>query len=246
MKPTFKGFFSVLLHPSRLKRLAHREVRFRNRLLSKERWLTWQVYDSKQHIEQMESHPAIIAGFPLQIQRLKIILGMVSSVGRGLDILDVGCGNGTIYKPIADTGNLVTSVELRGISGLSRRCGVRCVISGDAESLGFVNEGFDIVVASEVAEHLWEPELFFKEAHRVLKNKGFLIVSTPDGEIGLEFDSHRHFFTEERLQGIASGGFAMCQLKRLGPEHGASPTLIVMLQKIKIDKDAAGKEMIRT
>lgn len=38
---------------------------------------------------------------------------------------------------------------------------------------------FDFVVMTEVIEHLHEPQKQIKEAHRILKNNGFLIVTVP-------------------------------------------------------------------
>lgn len=53
-------------------------------------------------------------------------------------------------------------------------------IVGDARKLPFKDEVFDVVVATEVIEHFVEGELFLAEAHRVLKQNGVLILTTPN------------------------------------------------------------------
>ena len=63
-------------------------------------------------------------------------------------------------------------------------------MAGDAEQLAFASESFDVVIASEVVEHLWQPQSFLNEAHRVLKPYGYLIIETPEGEEELNYDSH--------------------------------------------------------
>ncbi len=50
---------------------------------------------------------------------------------------------------------------------------------GDAEHLAFADNAFDIVVCSEVLEHLIEPQQALTEMRRVLKNNGTLILTTP-------------------------------------------------------------------
>lgn len=48
-----------------------------------------------------------------------------------------------------------------------------------AEKLPFKNESFEIIVASEVMEHLNHPESLCQEAFRILRRNGVFIVSVP-------------------------------------------------------------------
>jgi 2-polyprenyl-3-methyl-5-hydroxy-6-metoxy-1,4-benzoquinol methylase len=156
---------------------------------------------------------------------------MVNGLDGCLSVLDVGCGNGAICSPIRKMGHSVTCVELANVAPLTRRCGVESVVGGDAENLAFAGEGFDLVLASEVVEHLWSPRNFFVEAFRVLKPGGYLILSTPEGKLGLSYDSHKHYFTLESLKQMVDPNFAVCQAKQLEPNGDPTPTLIVLLQK---------------
>lgn len=51
----------------------------------------------------------------------------------------------------------------------------------NAEELPFNNNTFDIVVLTEVLEHIEKDELALKEISRVLKHNGKLILTTPNG-----------------------------------------------------------------
>ncbi len=53
---------------------------------------------------------------------------------------------------------------------------------GDAERLGYKDDSFDIVVCTEVLEHLPNPNETLKEIHRVLKLGGVAIITTPNRE----------------------------------------------------------------
>lgn len=50
---------------------------------------------------------------------------------------------------------------------------------GDVEDLPFKSNSIDVVVASEVIEHLLFPEKGMKEIHRILKPSGVAIFSVP-------------------------------------------------------------------
>jgi len=209
-----------------------RETYYRKRHRSKRKWIEWQKYDASMHIAMMRTHSAALRASSLNVTRIKIFSDMVSRVGNRLKILDVGCGDGVISEPIVKMGNYVTSVELPTIATLAQRCGVTSVVAGDAEQLAFASNSFDIIIASEVLEHLWEPQNFLDEAHRVLRSKGFLIIETPEGKESLNYDSHKHYFTVERLKQILGRRFDLCEVKRLKPTGTAqTPTIILLFRK---------------
>jgi SAM-dependent methyltransferase len=52
-------------------------------------------------------------------------------------------------------------------------------VVGSAESLPFENESFDVVLSTQVFEHLVDPAAAMKEAVRVLKRGGRLILTVP-------------------------------------------------------------------
>jgi ubiquinone/menaquinone biosynthesis C-methylase UbiE len=49
-----------------------------------------------------------------------------------------------------------------------------------AEKIPFKNGFFDSLLAGELIEHLHHPEKFVKEANRVLKKNGIIIITTPN------------------------------------------------------------------
>ena len=186
------------------------------------------------HIMMMQAHAETLSVNTLNVDRIKIFVDMVNGMGgTGLQTLDVGCGDGVISEPLMKMGNFVAGIELPTVATLAHKCNVSSVMAGDAETLAFAKESFDLVIASEVVEHLWAPESFLNEAHRVLKPHGYLIVETPEGKAGLNYDSHRNFFTVERLKDMLDARFSLLDVKRLAATGSAqTPTIIVLFKKL--------------
>ena len=90
-----------------------------------------------------------------------------------------------------------------------------------------------MVLASEIVEHLWSPNSFLDETYRILKNDGYLIISTPEGKAGLRYDSHKYFFTVEILQQLLDLKFKLIEVKRLTDVGTPTPTIILLFQKLK-------------
>lgn len=232
LKKHAHGFAYLFAHPQQLKRLIIREIRYGQRLRSKRKWVEWQKH--KTYPMTLEHSTAVSHARPLNIARIKIISDMVSRLGNGLRVLDVGCGDGVVGEPILKMGNYVTSVELPKIAALAHKRRASSVVAGDGERLAFASNIFDVVLASEVVEHLWNPLSFFDEAHRVLRAKGYMIMETPEGRESLRYDDHKQYFTVERLKQMLDAKFNICEVKRLEPILGApTPTIILLMQKIK-------------
>ena len=224
------GLTYLLMNPTQLKHIVIRETLYRQRYRNKDKWTEWQKYDT--HTAAVQHSTAVAYARPLNKARIQIFSDMLTGIGSGLKVLDVGCGDGVISEPVARLGNTVTSMDLPTITKLAHKRHVSSVLAGDAEHLAFADGSFDVVLASEVVEHLWAPESFFSEAYRVLKPEGYLIVETPEGVEGLRYDAHKNYFTVEIIERMVGERFSVCRVERMEPKLGApTSTIIVLLHK---------------
>jgi SAM-dependent methyltransferase len=104
--------------------------------------------------------------------------------GPALRVLDVGCGDGTIAalasERLPDSTVVALDWAAGAVAGARRRglAGVRASV--DDAGLPFRPHAFDVVLMSEVVEHLVDPDLALAEARRVLVPGGVLLLSTPN------------------------------------------------------------------
>ena len=155
LKRHVHGLTYLLMHPAQLKHIVIRETLYGQRYRSKQSWTEWQKYDT--HAAAAQHSTAVAYARPLNQARIQIFSDMVNRVGNKLRVLDVGCGDGVISEPVSKLGNYVASVDLPTITMLAHKRGVSLVVAGDAEHLAFASDSFDLVLASEVVEHLWNP-----------------------------------------------------------------------------------------
>ena len=103
-----------------------------------------------------------------------------------LECLDIGCGGGLLSERLARLGASVTgiditenSIEIAKIHAFNSGLNIN-YINTDVSLLIKNNSSkkFDLVIASEVVEHLDNRNLFFEEVSKLLKNKGILILTT--------------------------------------------------------------------
>jgi 2-polyprenyl-3-methyl-5-hydroxy-6-metoxy-1,4-benzoquinol methylase len=229
---SISGIKYLLTHPHQLMWVVRREIRFGQRKKSKRHWVEWQKYDANMHIMMMAEHAEILSVNTLNVDRIKIFNNMVDGIGRNLRILDVGCGDGVISEPLIKAGHYVTAVDLPTVATAANKNKVSALMAGDAETLAFPDSTFDLVIASEVLEHLWAPENFVNETYRTLKPHGFLILETPEGLAGLNYDSHMNYYTVEKLENMLAPRFSMKKVERLAATGSAqTPTIIVFLEK---------------
>lgn len=226
------GIKYLLTHPHQLMWVVRREIRFGQRKKSKPDWVEWQKFDANMHIMMMADHAEVLSINTLNVDRIKIFNDMVSGIGKNLWVLDVGCGDGVISEPLIKAGHYVTAVDLPTVATSANKNKVSALTAGDAETLAFPDGTFDLIIASEVLEHLWAPENFVKEAYRVLKPNGSVIIETPEGLAGLNYDSHMNYYTVEKLEKMLSPQFRLIRVERLAATGSAqTPTIIVFLEK---------------
>jgi ubiquinone biosynthesis O-methyltransferase len=111
--------------------------------------------------------------------RVELILKFV---GHRRKVLDVGCCNGLISELIARNDNEVYGVDIsENVLEAARSRGIKAYkVDLECEELPFPANYFDVVVASEVVEHLFNTDNFLRKIKHVLKNEGKLIITTPN------------------------------------------------------------------
>ncbi|XP_053143666.1 ubiquinone biosynthesis O-methyltransferase, mitochondrial isoform X3 [Hemicordylus capensis] len=106
----------------------------------------------------------------------------------GMKILDVGCGGGLLTEPLGRLGASVTGIDplednVRIAEQhksydpiLAKRIQYKsCTLEDIVEE---ASETFDVVVASEVVEHVADVEMFIRCCGEVLKPEGSLFITT--------------------------------------------------------------------
>ena len=111
----------------------------------------------------------------------KIILRLVHSHKKR--ICDVACGGGSLSLKLAERQFEVHAVDiskdviLKALD-LSKLVNINCIfVIGDALNLPYRSESFDIVVCNSSLEHFLNDIKALKEAYRILKPNGFLILT---------------------------------------------------------------------
>ena len=107
----------------------------------------------------------------------KIILSMLEENPKAR-FLDLGCSIGDFTIEIAKK---IRTSKIFGVDETEYiNSRIPIYIADLNKGVPFGDEEFDIVVASQVIEHLWKPQVFLREIYRVLKPTGNAIISTPN------------------------------------------------------------------
>jgi 2-polyprenyl-3-methyl-5-hydroxy-6-metoxy-1,4-benzoquinol methylase len=133
---------------------------------------------------------------------------IVDAIAPGSRVLDLGCSQGLLARPLREKNVAVTGVDI-----------------APPEGLAAVGREFDYVVVSDVIEHLRNRTQLLRGARRFLKEGGRLIISTPNialwfyrlsllvgrfeyGPRGVLDETHVHLFTRATfLREVEKAGF---------------------------------------
>lgn len=97
------------------------------------------------------------------------------------DILDVGCGTGLLSQALAGVGHRVFGVDCSHEAiAAYQRLGFEGVAADIECGFSWSDARFDVVLMSEVLEHVRDSVALLREARRVLKPGGLLALSTPN------------------------------------------------------------------
>jgi ubiquinone/menaquinone biosynthesis C-methylase UbiE len=113
----------------------------------------------------------------------EVIEGIEKYKGHELDsLLDIGTADARMLEMLKNRLHIQTAVGLDFSADLlhSNLNPSIYLLQADAGTLPSKNKSFDILVATAVIEHVSDPSQMIRECHRVLRDKGICIISTPD------------------------------------------------------------------
>ncbi|MBD3385926.1 methyltransferase domain-containing protein [candidate division KSB1 bacterium] len=120
--------------------------------------------------------------------------------------VDLGCGNGYLSYLMSKRGLTVISVDL----SISRLQNLRTAIAteapdqvqSDIHQTGLQSAFADVIVCSEVIEHIQKYQQVLQEAERILKHDGIFIVTVPYKERLKKIicpHCHKYFYADGHL-----------------------------------------------
>lgn len=127
-----------------------------------------------------------------------------AKVKTNMNIVDIGCGAGDLLVEIT---HRVPGLNISGLDFSSKAIEVAKSIfpNGDfrqfviEKQLPYGNSSFDIVMCTDVLEHLEYPKVVINEFLRICKSGGHIFVVVPDGDVD-QFLGHYWFWNQESLE----------------------------------------------
>jgi SAM-dependent methyltransferase len=131
---------------------------------------------------------------PVDIKKLRFVFRAIADSARGarrdpgeLAVLEVACGVGGITLPLATLCASIRALDIDAddvavLDGRAGELGLDGITATVEDALTF-DDGhrYDVVVASEVFEHLVDPGALADVAARHTRAGGVLVVTTPNG-----------------------------------------------------------------
>lgn len=165
--------------------------------------------------------------------RLREAVVTRTAEGDPASVLEVGCGQGWLLALIADAlpDATLDGLDVRADAiELAREVAPRArMVVGDAAALPYDDASFDVVVCSEVLEHVDDPARVLAEIRRV--GRGRAVISVPHepwfwganlargkylATFG-NFPGHVHHFTARSLRRLLAGSYESAEVSSSFP-----------------------------
>lgn len=151
---------------------------------------------------------------------------VVRFVGTNKTVLEVGSGPGSITRYLKDPGRCrITAIEIDPTAAALVAPYCESVLHSDLNDPAWIDKlasyagAFDVVVAADVLEHLYDPWRALRQMQRLLRSDGYVVVSLPHAghnavvasllnadleyrEHGLLDRTHIRFFGVQNIQSL--------------------------------------------
>lgn len=168
----------------------------------------------------------------------------VASIIKGKRVLDFGCGSGYGAAEMAKHATSVTAIDVSDeaieyAKATYSRSNLIYRSFNPGEALPFDDASFDVVISFQVIEHVSDPDMYAKEARRLLTPGGAMIVITPDRAYRLLPGQkpwnrwHIDEFSATGLQTLLSRHFAQVDMKSMSGDEALWKPEVNRCRKLK-------------
>ena len=110
---------------------------------------------------------------------LKFLLSYLS-IQRDSMVIDVGCGVGSNLPLLKSMGFKVVGIDSECYSlSFAKNLSGTLLINGDVLKLPVKSNSIELVIATDILEHLDDDSMGIKEIHRTLRREGKVILTVP-------------------------------------------------------------------
>ncbi len=148
-------------------------------------------------------------------------------------IFDIACGNGSTLRALKEA-------EYRSLSGMeiSRYAVERLraegftMYEGKVPALPVPDATFDVVIASQILEHVIRRRFFLTEIRRVLKPGGRAFIFVPDDCLGpIDEPEHVAKYTSKTLSRLLGSCFELMSVETMKDVNYEMPILFALVRK---------------
>ncbi|HWR53199.1 MAG TPA: methyltransferase domain-containing protein [Bryobacteraceae bacterium] len=121
-----------------------------------------------------------------QIERMYARYHWAASHARGADVLEVACGSGQGLGYLARTAKRVVGADVTqslvdaAVRHYGNRLEIRCF---NAEEIPYPDASFDVILIFEAIYYVRDVQRFLREARRVLRPGGTLLIATANKDL---------------------------------------------------------------
>lgn len=123
---------------------------------------------------------------PEDIKRLGFVVNTIKEhIGNTGTVLDLGCGKGNMSIQLARMGYDVTGIDSDKLSieyaqSILQQSNLKYIIC-TLEDYNFEAKSADVIILSEVLEHLVNPKGLMEKISGTIRDNGIIIVTVPNG-----------------------------------------------------------------
>lgn len=158
---------------------------------------------------------------PSAKHRIRLILKLINKCKLHGTILDAGCGEGTLLKQLNHKNNIlygmdISKTALENISPPIEE-NIKFLIGDISKQESLPPMKFDLIICSEVLEHLDDDDTAIKNMNNLLNNSGKLIITVPYKKkywtLHDDYAGHfRRYEWDELIDKLEQNGFTILKI----------------------------------